>query len=573
MCLLVRDTQPTITIMITKNYRTNRYLIIISFIIAGIAFFLRGHYREPISDDLLYSFILDEHPLGENQYVNKIETLEDAIHSQRLQYFYSNGRTLIHIIVQMFAGPWGKLAFDIFNTSVLLMAILLFGKLTLARFEQKSALIWIGIVVTFMYLFQDNSTLFLSIAGSLNYLFPMLITLGFMLIFRWLISVSQVNPWIIPLTLILGLLTGWSQECFSLPLSGAIFIYILLNYRRMPIPAIAMSISLFIGTAILVFAPGNFMRAASRPSLTLTLMNAVNLFFVTKLFWLAILAMAILRLKGIASFRSFWLDNKLYISCWIISCLFGCVANTLPQSFSGIAFFSAILVFRAIRHLTRGEFTGYRSLLAAFIILLLMSCHQAIIVTEAKKLQLFHREFIQRLITTPANEPVEDCDIAVSYVAKPYVYKWTDSSVLKWTIFTLRAFYIGNITYKESNKAPLKLLKPKDYSAYMSDTAFFSDTNKLPGDNHLYMGENYLWIRDTTDIKSIKYEAQLHPVSPKDTEQLLLKLKFLLFKNSYPDKQIFTMYDTASIINRDGIVGIPQPFGLRKAKQVSIVSE
>lgn len=559
--------------MSTKNYRINRYLIITAFIIAGIAFFLRSNYREPVSDDLLYSFVLDEHPLGENQYFNKIETLGDAIHSQQLQYFHSNGRTLIHIIVQMFAGPWGKLAFDIFNTCLLFLTITLFGKLALTRSESRSALIWIGIIVTFMYLFQDNSTLFLSIAGSLNYLFPMLITLGFMLIFRWLISVSRINPWIMPLILILGLFTGWSQECFSLPLSGAVFVYILLNYRQMPATAIAMSISLFIGTAILVFAPGNFIRAASRPSLTLTLINAANLFLVTKLFWLAILTMAALRLKNIASFRSFCLDNKFNLSCWIISCLFGCVANTLPQSFSGIAFFSAILVFRTIRHLTTGEFTGYRSLLAAFIILLLMTCHQSIIVTEAKKLQQFHRDFIQRLITTPADEPVEDRDIEIFYIAKPYVYKWTDLSVLEWTIFTLRAFHIGNITYRESNKTPIKLLKPKDYSAYMSDTCFFSDENKLPGDNQFYMGENYLWIRDTIGIKSIKYEAQLHPVSPKDTEQPLLKIKFLIFKNSYTDSQTFTMSDSSSITNRDGIVGIPQPFGLRKAKQVSIVSE
>lgn len=553
--------------------RANRYLIIISFLITGIAFFLRSHYHEPISDDLLYSFILDEHPLGNNQYVDKIETIGDAIQSQKLQYFHSNGRTLIHVIVQMFAGPWGKLAFDIFNTCVFLLTIVLFGKLTLTHIEKKSALIWTGIITTFLYLFQDNSTLFYSVAGSLNYLFPMLIALGFMLAFNLLTSTSRINQWIIPLIIILGLITGWSQECFSLPLSGAIFIYILLNYRRVPVHAIVISISLFLGTAILVFAPGNFLRAASRPSLTNTLINAANLFLGTKLFWLAIIAMVTLRIKGISTFKAFCQDNKIYLYCWIIASLFGCVANTLPQSFSGIAFFSAIIIFRAIKHIWAGDFMKCRSLLAAFIILLLVTCHQSIIVTEAKKMQLFNRDFIQRLISTPHNEPIEDRDISVSWSAKPYVYKWTDSSVLKWTIFTLRAFYIENITYAESCKSPFKFLKPKDYGAYMSDSDFFTDTNKLPGDNPIYVGEKYLWVRDLSITQDKRYEAQLYPISPNDSDHPLLKIKFLFFKNSYPNKQTFSMSDSASIVNKDGILGIPSPFGLRKVKSVSVIHE
>lgn len=559
--------------MAYNRYQVNRYLIVISFIIVGIAFFLRSHYREPISDDLLYSFILDEHPLGENQYVDKIETIDDAIQSQKLQYFHSNGRTLIHIIVQMFAGPWGKLAFDIFNTSIFLITILLFGKLTLSRSENRSALIWIGIVATFLYLYQDNSTLFYSIAGSLNYLLPMLIVIGFILLFNWAISKSRINAWIIPSLLIIGLLTGWSQECFSLPLSGAIFLYILLNYRQIPAHAIAMSISLFVGTAILIFAPGNFIRAASRPSLTLTLINAANLFFVTKLFWLAIITIVMLRLKSIRVFRNFCLDNKLYLSCWIIACLFGCVANTLPQSFSGIAFFSAILIFRAIRHLWTGDFIRYNSLLSATLILLLIVLHQSIIVNEAKKMQIFNHEFAQRLISTPPNEPIEDREISVSWSARPYIYKWTDSHVIKWMIFTLRAFYLKNLTFAESNKIPLLLLKPKDYSAYIADSAFFSANNKIPGNNPIYIGEKYIWVRDSSLTKDMKYEAQLHPISPKDTENPLLKIKFLLFKNSYPDKQTFIMFDSSSITNSNGVLGIPQPFGLRKVKQVSAVSE
>ena len=137
-------------------------IVLISLVLfaTGISFGLRCYYQEPVSDDLLYRFVLDDNILGRNDCSRLVKNLGDAIESQSIQYFYSNGRTLIHILVQMFAGPWGGTAFAVFEGMLVVAIMTLFGFYCIPKRRRYNPLLWMLIAIAYLYLFQDKESFF-----------------------------------------------------------------------------------------------------------------------------------------------------------------------------------------------------------------------------------------------------------------------------------------------------------------------------------------------------------------------------------------------------------------------------
>ncbi|MCH5326475.1 MAG: hypothetical protein J1E29_04635, partial [Duncaniella sp.] len=207
-----------------KRYRLGNYvLIFLILLLFGISLALRTYHREIVSDDLLYGYILDEHPLGENDYSVKVENLSDAIKSQKAQYFYSNGRFIVHVLVQMFAGAWGNKAYSVFLALLGTTIICLFIRYSIVPKYRLNPFIWFLLLFTYLYLFQSFSRSWFSFAGGMNYMYPMMWILLFLLVFNKLDRTNKFCKPIYVILILLGLITGWSQECFSIPLSGALF--------------------------------------------------------------------------------------------------------------------------------------------------------------------------------------------------------------------------------------------------------------------------------------------------------------------------------------------------------------
>ncbi|MDE5734067.1 MAG: hypothetical protein K2H83_02875, partial [Duncaniella sp.] len=272
-------------------------LILLTLVGSAVFVGLRCSLKEPVSDDLLYRYVLDSNPLGENDYSTLVSGWKDAIKSQTAQYFYSNGRFFVHVLVQMFAGPWGFKAYSVFAACLFFVVAVLFGFYCLPSGRRYNTLLWLGISVAYLYLFQSNSGTWYSIAGGLNYLLPMFPVLVFLLLYRRFgREVHRESPLLYVLAGVIGFVTGWSQECYSLPLSGGVFLALsisLFRHERIA-PAIwVLAVSLWIGTSILVFAPGNFVRLGTRPGLLYSMVNGVKLLAGTRLFWLMIASLIV----------------------------------------------------------------------------------------------------------------------------------------------------------------------------------------------------------------------------------------------------------------------------------------
>lgn len=79
-----------------------RVIILFSLLCAGVSIFLQAKWYIPVNDDYSYQFIIGENFVGscDNNYSQKIESFGDLLISQINHYRYSNGRSVVHTIVQ-----------------------------------------------------------------------------------------------------------------------------------------------------------------------------------------------------------------------------------------------------------------------------------------------------------------------------------------------------------------------------------------------------------------------------------------------------------------------------------------
>lgn len=526
-------------------------ILIISSIIVG----LRSYFREPISDDLLYRYILDGHSLGYNVLGSEVKCLSDAISSQVTQYFYSNGRTLIHILVQMFAGPWGMTAYSIFLGILFLCIEILFVRQSFSIGSIRNPMVNMIVIISLLYLFPDNSGSWYSIAGGMNYLFPMLLALIFLWLVERFVNVAyegsrRYNLIYCTIIATFGLVTGWSQECFSLPLSGGLFFVLLFNRKLLKNRELMiLTISLWVGTAILVFAPGNFVRLGNSKGIVLTFINGVKLLYGTRLFWAFIIGMTILRFKDRMLYKSFVSNNQLVLIALGCSLFLGLVANTLPQSFNGISFYSAILVFRIIGvSKFFDKKTSIFTFLIADLLLIPLIYHQYRIISNSRMLQHINHEFVQEYIKSPDGIMLAP-EVVLPKDVSPFISNWYTGEVKGWRMHTLWK------SYGHNNKR-LKLLNELDFEAYAKKNLFRLSHRPIGRSVNVYRGDEYLWIYDDVPCIGDTLQIRFSSSNKMDLIEFLRKLKWKI--NGYkPAEYVSIGIDSILPIRKDGIIGIP----------------
>lgn len=470
-------------------------LILLSIIIPAVCVGFRCYLREPVSDDLLYRFILDEHPLGDNDYSQKVMDLGDAIASQRVQYFYSNGRFIVHVFAQMFTGPWGTKAFSIFTGILMGCVISLFGLYCFPRRVRTNPLLWIAVAITFLYLFQSNARIWYSVVGSLNYLYPISLMLVLLLLWRRLNNTSNKTGVLGYCGLvILGFVSGWSMECYSLPLAGGTFIILIkeiLKRKKISSQTWVLVVSFWLGTAILVFAPGNFVRLGTRPGLIHSVLNGLKLLGGTYLFWMAVIGMSVLWLLDKNRFKVFCQTNSLVIVTLVVAVLFGLVANTLPQSFNGISLYSAILFFRLADFLPDGYLKKWKlSSCISALLLVFFSIHQIRIINANDYLRQINHNFVLAYLNSPDGS-VTIPEVQVPTDVKPFISNWFISSTRGWTFLTIEKYYTNGAK-------TLKAIENRDARFYYQSEEYIKQIHKNPAASEAYRGQDFLWFTSET---------------------------------------------------------------------------
>ena len=351
-------------------------------IFAAIMIYVRSANHICIGDELRYYYKFELKP-GQNYFnfnnLQPVKTTADVVESQVNHYMCVNGRIPVHFAEQMIAAKRGLSIFYILNAIAFAAAILLFLRLTLPPPKQEYAMAALIAVIAFLYLFPSPGRLWTSINLSLNYLWPSLASLALLLE----LGKSQSGE---PIKLtflrsaglcILGLLTGWSNEAFAFPLSGAIFLYFVLNIKRFNKPARLLVIPLWIGSAIMLASPGNWIRATQA---TETLSSFIDVLLSLKLLWMLIITGLICICAATKATIRFCKQNYVILTALLLSLAMGVIAHTAPRAFTAIELFSAILLGRAAAPLVRPAKGAILSVIATLACL--MAIHQAFATAE-----------------------------------------------------------------------------------------------------------------------------------------------------------------------------------------------
>ena len=231
-------------------------------------FFVRNVLTPLLGDDYGYAFIwdgahggnLDAMQFGSEgiERRERVDSFADIAQSMWSHYFTWGGRIVAHTLIQFFV--WvGKIYFDVANTLIFaaLVLTILYLADALKNFS-RAAVVWICFCLFVLTKFSAVSMLCLT--GAVNYMWTAFFQLIFLAPYvKALRSKSSFN--VAPI-IFLGILAGWSNEAGSLATICLTIFFIALSKSRGLLRSwmTAGLASLIIGCALMMFAPGNFVR-------------------------------------------------------------------------------------------------------------------------------------------------------------------------------------------------------------------------------------------------------------------------------------------------------------------------
>ncbi|MBR4903766.1 MAG: hypothetical protein IKZ53_03775 [Selenomonadaceae bacterium] len=255
---------------INQTLNSSRSLIL--FLIFAGFFFVRTTLLPLSHDDYAYAFIwdgvhggnLEQMQFGspEVETRQRVESLNDIFQSMESHYFTWGGRIFAHGLAQFFI--WlGKPVFDVANTIMFIFLVLTIINLSNTWLKiSRQALIWIFLS---LFLFSAASLMSLFwLTGSCNYMWMSFFQLFFLTPYVKALRTGEAGNSILNflLMILLGLAAGWSNEAGALAtVCLTIFLVIMCKARGIfRIWMIAGLLSLVIGCAFMILAPGNFAR-------------------------------------------------------------------------------------------------------------------------------------------------------------------------------------------------------------------------------------------------------------------------------------------------------------------------
>lgn len=500
------------------------FYIILLLLLTGVFFYLRSVNRELFCDEIMYGYKLNATKYGEywtspaTALDGEIKTVSDVLYSQYNHYFYGNGRAISHTIEQLFTGVIGVNAFYFFNTILFLATIILFVR----KYMQRGYYLpWLLAIIAFLYLFPYPSKLWYSINLAPNYLMPLSMTL--LLFYQWdklKDRCSKSSKIVLCSAPFVGLLAGWSNEAFSVPVSGAFFLYYILNIKKISPRVLLSLIPLWIGTALVSFSPGviaRFMKSSGKGGSKLidVIARAGDNLLQLKIFWILIIIAIIFIIWNRKVLVEVLKKNLVIVFSIIIGILFGLVANTAVHSFTAIEFFSLIMTCVLVApYVAKIRYSKQ----IAIVFTILFCIHQSMIVKAENTQVEMQRNLISEFSSNKDGMVLYD-NSYISPLVKPYVTIWEQDG---HTLLHSKPF-----KYKYGDRN-IYILSQEDYKAFSTFNELSSNSRKIDGDGGFYYYGGTLCLTSARNIKKNQKFVMRIQVGdePSKYKEVDAKLKF-----------------------------------------------
>lgn len=256
----------------------NNYFICLFSILIVVSFYILNYYYPFIHDDYAYCFFFDENSSIIRPTSTKISSFKEVLLSQWNHYHFVNGRLFSHILVQLFASILDKNIFNLLNSIVALIFCFSFSKLITKRYI--SIYTCIAFPVLLLGLPHPGQTLYW-MTGAINYFwgttFSLVLLIHIIFYGNNTKSIYKTFLWII-----ISLLSGCFNESINIPVACILFLYLLLNHKKISLHNKYVITAYCFGCAIIIFSPGTFERLNTSDNINKTI-SILSFFF--QRFW------------------------------------------------------------------------------------------------------------------------------------------------------------------------------------------------------------------------------------------------------------------------------------------------
>ena len=234
------------------------------FVFVVATFWMLGQYSISVGDDLGYMF-------ADSKLHNcdgpMITSVWECFTTQVTHYVSTNGRFIVHTITHFFTAIVGMPIFNIVNALMFgLLWLLVTKAIALKQVGNRTFLYLLSLFLLWTCLPLPGATMLSLVAFATNYLWTGVAYLAFLMLLRKM-SVARKTfrkNWILYIACgVAAVAVGSLQESYALPISGALFVLGIFNFRRINSLLMTMIIGFFVGTGVSMIAPGNWNRMSS----------------------------------------------------------------------------------------------------------------------------------------------------------------------------------------------------------------------------------------------------------------------------------------------------------------------
>lgn len=248
----------------TKNLQLQRFLFVVVLFCIGATIYYFNYLFPLHADDWAYSFreVLVDYGFPSSN--EKIASFKDILESQYAHYFNWGGRSVVHFIAQFLL--WIGTPFnDIINT--LAYVILIFSMYCICNKGKSTNAFLLILISTFVWFLVPRFTSDVFwITGSANYLWGTLLIILFIYPYVSYFFDERTDDKLYKTVLFFfaGIIAGWTNESTASVAILLIFTFCIYYKKNLKLPKWAVTglIGLFFGFALMILAPGNYVRAA-----------------------------------------------------------------------------------------------------------------------------------------------------------------------------------------------------------------------------------------------------------------------------------------------------------------------
>lgn len=497
-------------------------------------------------------------------FLKQITAIHEIISFQYKHYMIVNGRSLMHAIEQMFTNH--ELLFSIWDTLIFMAFIMLVSCCVKSKKSKLPYAAWLSIVLCLLFLCPYQASLWTSVNYSVNYLLPSFLATSVILLWRSIENGSSNRAYYYPLISILGFICGWSHEAFAVPLAAALAVYYILWRKRFVRRVLWLMVPLWIGTTILFFAPGNFVRlehagGTSFMGWFIRIKNGFECLMRLRLVWIMSAALIIALLRGHWSLiRMFVKDNPRLVLIFVMAIGFSMLANSASYSFCFVELMSMLITLKYM--IEYGVFAPRRITTILALVLTCLFVPQQMLLAVDTKVAYDHQQQIKQVIKDSEDGLFLNPPAPISDLSRPFIRQWSDPFCL----------YTAAITVGQPEKrASLIALNPADYQAVADAEHYYIGKNKHPGNAPVYQaeGSNSLWVKPGALKGDDKIQATYYPVDWNHTEAPYpLRVKFAFCPDAYENTEILKIDTVRCRFGEFYRIPLPTP---RKIKELNVV--